>query len=114
MCGVAWGFVKADSRSFGPIRTHAVANWGEETTVTDQEHNAEQVIAAANDLARQFYRIAGYAVPNGYRFDRAENGRQHMYWLMAKVAYEHILGTDLAEIADELEDATVARREGNE
>jgi hypothetical protein len=65
---------------------------------------AEQVVRAANELARELYSAFGYAVPDGFRFDRATNGRQKMMWDLAAVAIESIEGTDINEARSELED----------
>jgi hypothetical protein len=70
---------------------------------TDVEHNAKQIIADANDLARRFYRRMGYAVPEGYRFDKARHPQEQMCWAMVADAVEHLTGTELQEVLDELE-----------
>lgn len=57
---------------------------------TDQE-----IVDGANELARQFYSMRGYSVPEGYRFDKATHPHEVEAWQMAVVAYEHVGGTDV-------------------
>lgn len=61
--------------------------------MTDQE-----ILDDANQLARLFYSAAGYAVPDGYRFDLTENPRARGAWNLVRIAYEHIDRTDLDDV----------------
>lgn len=62
------------------------------------------IIAEANELAREFYAIRGYVVPEGYRFDKATHPHETACWQMAEVAYERLLATELSEVLKEIED----------
>ena len=70
------------------------------TSRTDQ-----QIVDDASELAREFYRIRGYVVPEGYRFDQATHPHEIASWQQAVHAYDFIQGTDvedaLAQIGDE-------------
>jgi len=66
--------------------------------------SARETFGLAQELAREFYRLRGYVVPEGYRFDRATHPHEQMCWAMAAAAFDMIEGTELSEIADELED----------
>lgn len=72
---------------------------------TDTFDNAQNTVAAANALARRFYRRMGCQVPVGYRFDRARHPQEQMCWQMAADAFDEFFGTDLAEVLDDIEDA---------
>lgn len=63
-----------------------------------------ELVAEANELARQFYRGLGYAVKKGYRFDQATHPQEVACWNMVVMAYDHIEGTDLENAVAELED----------
>jgi len=67
-----------------------------ETTRSPQE-----IIAEANELAREFYRIQGYAVPDDYVFSESEHPRAKAAWRLAVAAYEHLRATDLEEVLQE-------------
>jgi len=43
----------------------------------------------------------GYAVPKGYRFDRATHPQERLCWQMAAVAFERPRQTDIAGVAGE-------------
>ena len=57
-----------------------------------------------NELAREFYRLRGYVVPEGYRFDLATHPHEVACWAMAEAAFEMIEGTELDDIKNQLED----------
>lgn len=64
----------------------------------------EWIVANANALAREFYRLMGYVVSEGYAFDRATHPQEVMCWNMVCEAYEHIEGTSLMDVLSEIED----------
>ena len=57
--------------------------------------SAETIIQEANALAREFYRIRGYAEKEGYQFHKATHPQERECWEMAVVAYAHLKATDL-------------------
>jgi hypothetical protein len=63
----------------------------------------QEKIDDANELARHFYRSLGYVVEEGYRFDKATHPQERGMWNMAAIAYDHIEGTELDAILDEME-----------
>lgn len=64
----------------------------------------EQLVREGNELARRFYELMGYAVRDGYRFDRATHPQEKMCWDAAVVAYEHVNGSDLESALSGLDD----------
>lgn len=66
--------------------------------------DAQQKLNDANELARMFYLSLGYQVDEGYRFDQATHPQERGMWNMAAIAYDHIEGTELDAVLDELED----------
>jgi hypothetical protein len=57
--------------------------------MTDQE-----IVDKCNALARDFYRMGGYQVPDGYRFDEATHPQEQAMWVMACHAFRELLFTD--------------------
>lgn len=55
-----------------------------------------EIIARANDLARKFYAVQGYTVPEGHRFDQATHPQEMGVWEMACIAFEELCQTDVA------------------
>ena len=70
-----------------------------------EQWDDEQIVAKANDLAREFYYRMGYQVKEGYRFDRATHPQEVMCWEFAAIAFERLRDTDidnaLAEIGED-------------
>lgn len=62
----------------------------------------DQIVADANRLARVFYDMLGYEVPEGYRFDKASHPQERSMWDFAMAAYELIQGTDAENALDVL------------
>jgi hypothetical protein len=62
----------------------------------------EKIVARANALARQFYALMGYVVPDGYRFDRAPHPHERRCWQMAAVAFWELLSTDIDDALSNL------------
>lgn len=63
----------------------------------------QEIVDACNELARLFYKINGYVVKEGYRFDLASHPQEKCMWYMAVVAYDHIEGTDVEDALNNLE-----------
>lgn len=53
-----------------------------------------EVVKQTNELARQLYRLRGYEVPEGYRFDRARHPHQREAWAGACAAQILLTETD--------------------
>lgn len=64
----------------------------------------QQIVDDANELAREFYRIRGYEVPVGYRFDQATHPHEVAAWQQAVYAYDFIQGTDVEDALAQVED----------
>lgn len=62
----------------------------------------KQIVADANELAREFYGLMGYLVPPGHDFRLAMHPQEQMCWKMAVCAYERISGTDVENAVDNL------------
>jgi hypothetical protein len=56
---------------------------------TDQE-----IIDQTNRLARAFYNLQGYQVPEGYEFNRASHPNERALWHMACAAQFELTETD--------------------
>lgn len=86
--------------------------------MSESEKTAKEYVAAANDLARQFYRGHGYVVPDDFKFYEATHPQERGMWNLAVMAYDHIEGTDiqecLSEMLDEDEEAATASAEPTE
>ena len=73
--------------------------------MNDDELKIErEIVDGANALARLFYDLMGYVVPEGYRFDKAHHPYEVMVWRQAVVAYEHVAGTDVEDALNQIED----------
>ena len=64
----------------------------------------QELVDDANELARQFYALMGYEVPEGYRFDRASHPHEVMVWRQAVLAYDLIEGTDVEDALNQIDD----------
>ena len=65
----------------------------------------KEIVDKANELARHFYREAGYLVGKGFRFDRSANPQELACWRNACTAFEILNGTDVEAALSNLEDA---------
>lgn len=72
--------------------------------MNDDERTPQQIVAEANELARQFYLQMGYEVEDGYRFDKSRHPQERLCWYLSGIAYEHLQSTDLSEVLAEAED----------
>jgi hypothetical protein len=70
----------------------------------DAPRTPAEIIAAANELAREFYKVRGYEVPEGYQFQKATHPHEVQCWYMTKIAYEFLMGTELEQVLEEMED----------
>jgi hypothetical protein len=64
----------------------------------------EKVVRVANSLARKFYRIQGYTVRQGYRFDQATHPQERGCWQMARIALLRLRRTDPDDAVLELDE----------
>lgn len=62
----------------------------------------QEIVDKANELARKFYSLRGYAVKEGYRFDRATHPHEVEAWNAAVLAFDFIQGTDVQNALDEI------------
>jgi hypothetical protein len=63
-----------------------------------------QIVQQTNELARELYRIRGYTVPRGYRFDAATHPHEREAWAGACAAQLMLTETDPHEALYEVED----------
>jgi hypothetical protein len=68
------------------------------------ERTEEQIVMEANSLARDFYALMGYEVPEGYRFDKAGHPQELLCWAMAARAFDVLQHTDIEDAASALDD----------
>jgi hypothetical protein len=66
-------------------------------------NTAKEIVDACNELAKHFYSMHGYRVPEGYRFDQAGHPQERLMWDMAVAAYEHIEGTPVEDCLSDLD-----------
>jgi hypothetical protein len=69
-----------------------------------EEKTDEQIVADANSLAREFYQLSGYVVPEGYRFDKATHPHERLAWRQAVLAYEVIEATPVEDALSNIEE----------
>lgn len=70
----------------------------------DDDNEEMECVNRCNELARQFYKMHGYEVPEAYRFDQATHPQELGMWNLAAAAYYWIDGTDVQEILRNLKD----------
>lgn len=61
----------------------------------------------ANALAREFYSLMGYVVPDDFLFygpSPRRHPQESLCWRMAEVAFDMLLETDLEDVLGECED----------
>ncbi len=69
--------------------------------------SAQQIIDQTNKLAREFYRLLGYKVPKGHRFDLERENRHPQEVLcrnMACAAQYELTATDVEDAQSEIEE----------
>lgn len=64
----------------------------------------EQIVEQANRLAREFYRLSGYVVRDGYRFNKATHPQEQAMWCMARAAFIELADTDPEDALIELDE----------
>lgn len=64
-----------------------------------------EIVKECNELAKRFYSMHGYKVPDGYRFDQAHHPQEKLMWVMAVEAYEHIEGTPVEDCLSDMEES---------
>jgi hypothetical protein len=68
------------------------------------ERTDQQIVDQTNALARELYRLRGYTVPRGYRFDKATHPHEREAWRGACIAQELLTETEVENALIELED----------
>lgn len=63
----------------------------------------QEILDQTNELAREFYRIRGYQVDEGYKFHEATHPHEVQAWYMACAAQSLLTSTSLDDIFDELD-----------
>lgn len=63
-----------------------------------------EIVQKANHIAREIYRLRGYLVPEGYRFDKATHPQEREAWHAADIAFVELLDTDINDAASNLDD----------
>ena len=69
-----------------------------------EKRTEQQVVDAANRLARRLYASLGYEVEEGYRFDKAIHPQEQGMWNMAAIAFDEIEGTDIEDALAQVSD----------
>lgn len=72
------------------------------TIIPEEIKTPREIVNSANELARQFYALQGYEVPEGYRFDQAFHPQERTMWAMAVHAYEFIECTDVEDALNDI------------
>ncbi|PAW76794.1 MAG: hypothetical protein B9S32_13735 [Verrucomicrobia bacterium Tous-C9LFEB] len=68
---------------------------------SDENRSDSDIVDQTNALAREFYRLMGYVVRDGYRFDQAHHPQEKMCWAMACHAQETLTETDPNDVLSE-------------
>lgn len=63
----------------------------------------EEIIEKAERLARQFYAVDGFAVPDWFTFRDATAPRAKQVWRKVVIAFEELLQTPLRDVVEEME-----------
>lgn len=63
-----------------------------------------KLVDDCNTLARLFYSLHGYQVPEDYRFYEATHPQEVGMWNLAVAAYDHIEGTDIEDALSTIEE----------
>jgi len=66
--------------------------------------NDEQLVKAANGLARRFYKMMGYEVGADYLFYNATHPQEKLCWDMAVEAFEALRDTDIEDALANMRD----------
>lgn len=61
-----------------------------------------EIVDQTNALARALYRLRGYTVPEGYRFDQAKHPHEQECWAGACIAQDLLTDTDVNNALAEL------------
>ena len=70
----------------------------------DEDTEAREWCAFGNELARRFYAEMGCVVREGHRFDTARHPQERLCWRLAVIACEEYDGTDIQELADQIDE----------
>ena len=64
----------------------------------------QEIVDQTNELARELYRLRGYVVAEGYRFDKATHPQEVEAWNRACEAQRLLTDTDVDDALQELEE----------
>ena len=64
----------------------------------------QEIVDQTNELARELYRLRGYVVAEGYRFDKATHPHEVQAWAGACEAQRLLTETDVDDALQELEE----------
>lgn len=64
----------------------------------------QEIVSQTNELARTLYTLRGYAVREGYRFDRSTHPHEIEAWRGACEAQRLLTETDPQDSLDEIEE----------
>ena len=64
----------------------------------------QEIVDQTNELARELYRLRGYVVAEGYRFDKATHPHEVQAWAGAREAQRLLTETDVDDALQELEE----------
>lgn len=64
----------------------------------------KEIVEECNSLARCFYGMQGYKVPDDFKFYNDHHPMEIRCWDMAVLAYNHIQGTDIEDCLNILEE----------
>jgi hypothetical protein len=59
---------------------------------SNQISEDREIFNRLNKLARQFYKVLGYEVREGFDFSSARHSRERMCYRMAELAFEEFIG----------------------
>jgi hypothetical protein len=82
------------------IQQPAESGAGEPTA----DRTDQQIVDQTNALARELYRLRGYTVEEGYRFDKATHPHEREAWRGACIAQELLTETEVENALMELEE----------
>ncbi len=64
----------------------------------------EEIIAKAEVLARLFYEVDGFTVPDWFTFRDATAPRAREVWRKVVIAFDELLQTPLRDVVEDLQD----------
>ena len=98
------GEIASKMEQWGDALAAEVSQLEEELAVLRTPRTAQQIVDQTNALARDLYRIRGYLIKEGYRFDQSTHPYEREAWLGACAAQEVLTSTDPNDALSELDD----------